>query len=405
MNMISFQPDAKCPLDDVRILDLSRFVAGNMFSLVLADLGAEVIKVEQPQKGDPLKEVRVNGVSAYWKVYSRNKKSVTLNLRRPEAREILLQLVEGAQVLAENFVPGTMEKFGLHPDVLLDRNPKLVMVRISGWGQTGPYTHRPGFGTLAEAMSGFTALNGYEDRPPVLPPISLADMVAGLYAAVAALVALRHCEVNGGAGQVIDTSLFDPLFSIMGPEAAIYKLRGEVKKRGFDANTTAGGRNVYQTKDGRWLAMSASTQLMSERFFKAMGREDLIDNPKFRTTADRLENAEELDAILQEFYAQRTLAENMEFVMEHDLTAAPVYDIAQILDDPYVQERQVVVELPDPEGEMESVPMHSVVPSLSATPGAIRRPAPKLGERNGEIFSQLGLTDADLKQLAAEGVI
>jgi crotonobetainyl-CoA:carnitine CoA-transferase CaiB-like acyl-CoA transferase len=405
MNRISFQPDAKCPLDDVRILDLSRFVAGNMFSLVLADLGAEVIKVEQPQKGDPLKEVRVNGVSAYWKVYSRNKKSVTLNLRRPEAHEILLRLVEGAQVLAENFVPGTMEKFGLGPDVLLDRNPKLVVVRISGWGQAGPYTHRPGFGTLAEAMSGFTALNGYEDRPPVLPPISLADMLAGLYAAVAALVALRHCEVNGGAGQVIDTTLFDPLFSIMGPEAAIYKLRGEVKKRGFDANTTAGGRNVYQTKDGRWLAMSASTQLMSERFFKAMGREDLIDNPKFRTTADRLENAEELDAILREFYAQRTLAENMEFVMEHNLTAAPVYDIAQILDDPYVQERQVVVELPDPEGEMASVPMHNVVPCLSATPGAIRRPAPKLGEHNGEIFGQLGLTDADLEQLAAEGVI
>ena len=405
MNRISFQPDAKCPLDDVRILDLSRFVAGNMFSLVLADLGAEVIKVEQPQKGDPLKEVRVNGVSAYWKVYSRNKKSVTLNLRRPEAREILLRLVEGAQVLAENFVPGTMEKFGLGPDVLLDRNPKLVVVRISGWGQTGPYAHRPGFGTLAEAMSGFTALNGYEDRPPVLPPISLADMVAGLYAAMTALVALRHCEVNGCAGQVIDTTLFDPLFSIMGPEAAIYKLRGEVKKRGFDANTTAGGRNVYQTKDGRWLAMSASTQLMSERFFKAMGREDLIDNPKFRTTADRLENAEELDAILREFYAQRTLAENMEFIMEHNLTAAPVYDIAQILDDPYVQERQLVVELPDPEGEMESVPMHNVVPCLSATPGAIRRPAPTLGEHNAEVFGGLGLTDADLERLAAEGVI
>lgn len=405
MNMSSFQPDAECPLDDVRILDLSRFVAGNMFSLVLADLGAEVIKVEQPQKGDPLKEVRVNGVSAYWKVYARNKKSITLNLRRPEAREILLQLVEGAQILAENFVPGTMEKFGLSPDVLLDRNPKLVMVRISGWGQIGPYTHRPGFGTLAEAMSGFTALNGYEDRPPVLPPISLADMVAGLYAAMAALVALRHCELNGGAGQVIDTTLFDPLFSIMGPEAAIYKLRGEVKKRGFDANTTAGGRNVYQTKDGHWLAMSASTQLMSERFFKAMRREDLIDNPKFRTTADRLENAEELDAILREFYAQRTLAENMEFIMEHNLTAAPVYDIAQILDDPYVQERQLVVELPDPEGEMESVPMHNVVPCLSETPGAIRRPAPTLGEHNGEVFGELGLTDADLERLAVEGVI
>ena len=405
MNRISFQPDAKCPLDDVRILDLTRFVSGNMFGLVLADLGAEVVKVEQPQKGDPLKEVRVNGVSAYWKVYARNKKSITLNLRRPEAREILLRLVEGAQILAENFVPGTMEKFGLGPDVLLDRNPKLVMVRISGWGQAGPYSHRPGFGTVAEAMSGFTAQNGYEDRPPVLPPISLADMVAGLYAAMAALVALRHCEVNGGVGQVIDTTLFDPLFSIMGPEAAIYKLRGKVKGRGFDSNTTAGGRNVYQTKDGRWLAMSASTQLISERFFQAMGREDLIDDPRFRTTADRLKNAGELDAILQDFYAGRTLAENMEFIMENNLTAGPVYDIDQILEDPYVQERQVVVELPDPEGEMEGVPMHNVVPCLSGTPGAIRRPAPKLGEHNAEVFSELGLTDADLEQLAAEGAI
>lgn len=405
MNRISFQPDVECPLDDVRILDVSRFVAGNMFGLVLADLGAEVIKVEQPQKGDPLKDVRVNGVSPYWKVYARNKKSVTLNLRHPEARGILLRLVESAQILAENFVPGTMERFGLGPDVLLDRNPKLVMVRISGWGQTGPYAHRPGFGTVAEAMSGFTALNGYEDRPPVLPPISLADMVAGLYAAMAALVALRHCEMNDGDGQVIDTSLFDPLFSIMGPEAAIYKLRGEVKKRGFDSNTTAGGRNVYETKDARWIAMSSSTQLITERFFRAMGREDLIDDPKFRTSDDRLKNQEELDAILRDFYAERTFDENMEFIMEHNLTASPVYDIDQILEDPHVQERQVVVELPDPEGEMDGVPMHNVVPSLSATPGAIRRPAPRLGEHNAEIFGELGVTEADLERLAAEGAI
>jgi len=405
MNKISFQPDAKCPLDDVRIIDVSRFVAGNMFSLILADLGAEVIKVEQPGKGDPLKDIRVNGVSPYWKVYARNKKSVTLNLRHPEAREILLQLVEGAQMLSENFVPGTMEKFGLGPDVLLDRNPKLVMVRISGWGQTGPYSHRPGFGTVAEAMSGFTALNGYRDQPPVLPPISLADMVAGLYAAMASLVALRHCEMNGGRGQVIDVSLFDPLFSIMGPEAAIYKLLGYVKGRGFDANTTAGGRNVYETKDGRWIAMSSSTQLMTERYFKAMGREELIDDPRFCTTDARLEHQEELDAILRDFYAQRTLDENMEFVMEHNLTASPVYDIDQILQDAHVQERQVVVELPDPEGEMDGVPMHNVVPTLSETPGAIRRPAPKLGEHNAEIFGELGLGGADLERLAAEGVI
>ncbi len=405
MNRISFQPDAECPLDDVRILDVSRFVAGNMFSLVLADLGAEVIKVEQPGKGDPLKDVRVNGVSPYWKVYARNKKSITLDLGHPEAREILLRLVDGAQMLAENFVPGTMERFGLGPDVLLERNPKLVIVRISGWGQTGPYSHRPGFGTVAEAMSGFTALNGYEDQPPLLPPISLADMVAGLYAAMASVVALRQGEMNGGDGQVVDVSLFDPLFSIMGPEAAIYKLRGEVKKRGFDSNTTAGGRNVYQTKDGRWIAMSSSTQLMTERFFEAMRREDLIDDPRFRTTAARLEHQEELDAILRDFYAERTLDENMEFVMEHNLTASPVYNIDGVLEDPHVQQRQVVVELPDPDGEMDGVPMHNVVPILSGTPGAIRRPAPKLGEHNAEIFGELGLSGADLARLAAEGVI
>jgi crotonobetainyl-CoA:carnitine CoA-transferase CaiB-like acyl-CoA transferase len=405
MNDSQFQPDARCPLDNVRIIDVSRFVAGNMFSLVLADLGAEVIKVEQPGKGDPIKDIRINGVSPYWKVYARNKKSITLNLQHPEAKEILLQLVEGAQILSENFVPGTMERFGLGPDVLLQRNPKLVMVRISGWGQTGPYSRRPGFGTVAEAMSGFTAINGYRDQPPVLPPISLADMVAGLYAAMASLVALRDCEMNGGKGQVIDVSLFDPLFSIMGPEAAIYRLLGRAKGRGFDANTTAGGRNVYETKDGRWIAMSSSTQLMAERYFKAMGREDLLQDPRFATTPARLQNQEELDAILRDFYRQRTFDENMAFIAEHNLPASPVYDIDQILQDPHVQARRAVVELPDREGEMDSIPMHNVVPTLSETPGAIRRPAPRLGEHNAEILAELGLTNAHLERLASEGVI
>jgi crotonobetainyl-CoA:carnitine CoA-transferase CaiB-like acyl-CoA transferase len=211
--------------------------------------------------------------------------------------------------------------------------------------------------------------------------------------------------MNGGRGQVIDVSLFDPLFSIMGPEAAIYKLRGRPKGRGFDSNTTAGGRNVYQTKDGRWIAMSSSTQLMTERFFRAMGREELIDDPRFRTTDDRLKNQEELDAILRAFYAELTFDECMQFIMEHNLTGSPVYDIDQILEDPHVQERQVVVELPDPEGEMEGVPMHNVVPILSGTPGAIRRPAPRLGEHNGEVYSELGLSEVDLERLAADGVI
>jgi len=405
MTFLPFRPDVECPLDDVRVLDLSRFVAGNMFSLALADLGAEVIKVEQPGTGDPLKQVRIGGVPVHWKVYARNKKSITLNLRLEEGRQLLLKLAERSHILVENFVPGTMEKFGLGPDALLESNPKLVMVRISGWGQTGPYKHRPGFGTLAEAMSGFAFVNGFQDRPPVLPPMSLADMVAGIYGAMAALVALRHAEMHDGAGQVIDVPLYDPLFAIMGPEAATYKIRGRAKERGKDSNTVGAPRNVYQTKDGHWIAVSASTQLMAERFFKSIGREDLIDDPRFRTGVDRLKNQDELDAIFSEAYARRTLDENMAFILEHNLTAAPVYSIAQILDDPYVQDRQIVVELPDPEGEMASIPMHNVVPRLSGTPGAIRRPAPRLGEHNQEVYGELGLDSEAIARMVEAGVI
>jgi crotonobetainyl-CoA:carnitine CoA-transferase CaiB-like acyl-CoA transferase len=204
MRMRSFRPQAECPLDGVRVLDLSRLVAGNMLSLQLADFGAEVIKIESPDRGDPLREWRVAGVSAYWKVYARNKKSITLNLRTAEGRDLLLRLVEGAQVFIENFRPGTLEEIGLAPATLHARNAHLIIVRISGWGQDGPYRDRPGFGTLVEGMSGFAARNGYADRPPVLPPLALADIIAGLSGAAAVLVALREIEVNGGAGQIID---------------------------------------------------------------------------------------------------------------------------------------------------------------------------------------------------------
>jgi formyl-CoA transferase len=212
-----FDRKAACPLDGVRVLDLSRVVAGNMLSLLLADFGAEVIKIEPPE-GDALRDWLVAKMATNWKVYARNKKSVCLNLRKTEGRDLLLRLVETAQVLLENFRPGTLEKMGLGPDVLLARNPKLVIVRISGWGQTGPYRHKPGFGTLAEGMSGFASMNGFADREPVLPPMQLADCTAGLYGAYATLIALRHVEVSGGRGQVIDLPLLEPLFSCMGGE-------------------------------------------------------------------------------------------------------------------------------------------------------------------------------------------
>lgn len=401
---MEYQRDHVGPLHGVRVLDLTRLVAGNQLTLLLADFGAEVIKVEQAGRGDPLRDWRVRGESTHWKVYARNKKSITLDLKQAPAREILLQLAERAQVLVENFKPGTLEAMGIGPDVLHGRNPRLVVVRVSGWGQTGPYAERPGFGTLVEAMSGFAALNGFADREPVLPPLSLADMVAGLYGAAGTLIALREVEVNGGQGQVIDLPLFDPLFSILGPQAANFRLTGELHERSGSRSHTASPRNVYRTKDGGWLALSASTQVMTERLFRVIGREDLIDDPRFRTNADRLRHGEELDAIIGEQLAQRSLMENFHALQKAGVAVAPVYAIDEILEDPHVKERQIVVELPD-DNPTGSIAMHTVVPRLLDTPGAISTPAPALGEHNREILGGLGITEDDLRQLAASGTI
>ena len=397
-----FAPDARGPLGGVRVLDLSRVVAGNMVSLLLADFGADVIKIEPPE-GDPLRDWLVDGIAANWKVYARNKKSVCLNLRKAEAKELLLRLAETAGIFIENFRPGTLEKMGLGPDVLHARNPKLVIVRVTGWGQTGPYRHKPGFGTLAEGMSGFAAINGFEDREPVLPPMQLADCTAGTYGAFAALIALRHVEVSGGRGQVIDVSLLEPLFSFMGPQAASYRASGKLRPRTGSRSTTAAPRNAYRTRDGKWVCMSASTQAMTERLFRAIGRADLIDNPRYRTNADRVRNAAELDTIIGEFIARMTLAENLEFFDRHEVTVGPIYDISQIMTDPHVRAREMVVDYPDEEIGM--IPMHGIVPPLSATPGAVRMPAPTLGQHNHEVLQALGLTNEDLARLAAQDVI
>jgi crotonobetainyl-CoA:carnitine CoA-transferase CaiB-like acyl-CoA transferase len=398
-----FDPGAPAPLDGVRVLDLSRLVAGNMLSLQLADFGAEVIKIEDPVRGDPLRDWRTNSVSVHWKVYARNKKSVALNLRDARGRALLLDVVDTAGVLIENFRPGTLEEMGLGPAELHRRNPKLVIVRISGFGQDGPYRDRPGFGTLVEGMSGFAAKNGYADRPPVLPPLALADMIAGLYGAYAVMVALRTVETQGGQGQVIDLPLLDPIFSILGPEAANHRLTGTRPPRTGSRSNTASPRNVFRTRDDRWIAISASMQVMAERVFRAIGRPDMIDDPRFRTNADRVRNAAECEAPIVAFIAERTLAENMAIFGDAEVTAAPVYDIDQFVADPHVLAREIVVELPDE--EMGSVPMHNVVPRLSGTPGRLRRPAPRLGEHTAEVLGGIGRDAAALAELAASGVI
>jgi len=401
--MRSFEPDAVGPLDGIRVIDLSRLVAGNMLSLQLADFGAEVIKVEDPKKGDPLRDWRVEGVSAYWKVYARNKKSLALGLRSEEGRAVLRRLAAASQVLIENFRPGTLEAMGLAPAELHALNPQLVILRISGWGQDGPYRDKPGFGSLVEGMSGFAAKNGFADRPPVLPPLALADMIAGLYGVSSVLVALRQCEVKGGKGQVIDLPLLDPIASALGPDAALYRLTGKAPQRTGSRSPTTQPRDVYGTGDGRWIAISASMQGMAERLFRAIGRPDMIDDPRFRTNADRVRNVEALEKPIIEFIGARSLAENLAVFEAAEVTAAPVYEIDQFLADPHVKARELVVEMPD--AEMGTLPMHNVVPRLSATPGHLFRPAPVLGQHTAEILGAIGCGAADIEALRREGVI
>ncbi|HVZ10676.1 CaiB/BaiF CoA transferase family protein [Rhodopila sp.] len=399
---VQFDPTASAPLDGIRVVDVSRLVAGNMVSLQLADQGAEVIKIEDPKVGDPLRAWRVKGLSLHWKVYARNKKSLAINLRPRAGRDALLDLLATSHVFIENFRPGTLEQMGLGPDVLHARNPDLIIVRITGFGQDGPYRDRPGFGTLVEAMSGFAAKNGYGDRPPVLPPLAMADMIAGLYGAYAIMVALRVVE-RGGKGQVIDLSLLEPIVSVLGADPATFRIAGDKPVRTGSRSLTTSPRNVYQTSDGRFVAISASIQAMAERLFRAIGRADMIDDPRFRTNTDRVRNIDACDGIVADWIAQRTLAETMAVFEAAEVTATPIYEVDQLLEDPHVQARGVLVEAPD--AEAGAVLMHNVIPRLSDTPGKLRMPAPDLGQHTRSILESIGYGADRLAALAAEGVI
>src|SRR5436190_3012477 len=359
------------PLRGIRVLDLSRLVAGNTLTQLLADFGADVTKVE-PLAGDTLRAWKINGISTHWKIYARSKKSLAISFRHEGTPALLTRLAAGADVFIESFRPGTLEAMGLAPGVLLQANPRLVIVRISGWGQDGPYKRRPGFGTLAEGMSGFASMNGFADREPLLPPSYLADSVAGLSAAAAVLMAVREVEVGGGKGQVIDVALPEPLFAILGPQAANYRLTGSVKQRTGNLSTNSAPRNVYATSDGNFVCLSASTQGMADRLMRAVGGDELADDPRFGTNADRLANIEALDGAIAAFIGRRTQAENVAFFEQAEVTIGPIYDISHILTDPHFQARGLVQDYPD--DEMGTLPMNAIVPRLSGTPGAVYSP-------------------------------
>ncbi len=398
---VEFDPTSQGPLVGVRVLDLSRLVAGNILSVILADFGADVVKVEGT-KGDPLRDWLDAGQPLYWKTYGRNKRSIVLDLHIQAAREILLKLVERSDVLIENFKPGTLEKMGLAPDLLLQINPMLVIVRISGFGQFGPYASLPGFGSLVEAMSGLADRTGFADREPVLPPFPAADMIAGMLGSSATLMALRAVEHGLSKGQVVDLSLLEPLFSLLGPETMSYSLTHSIKERSGSASNTTSPRNVYKCKDGKYVALSASMQSMAERLFEVIGRPDMISDPKFKTNSDRLRNRDEVDEIVGGWFKDRNRSEALEFMRKAGVTAGPVYDIKDVLEDQHFIEREIVVEVDDP--DLGWIPTQNVVPKFTSTPGAIRSAAPKLSEHTDSILGELGISEAEISELKAQGV-
>ncbi len=400
---LAFARTGKGALCGIRVLDLSRLVAGNMTSLQLADFGADVIKVEPLPWGDPLRAWKREGYASFWKVYGRNKRSLALDFRSSRAIDILKRLIDETDVLIESFRPGTLEKMGLAPTELLKKHHDLIVLRVSGFGQHGPYSPRPGFGTLVEALSGFAHRNGEADGEPLLPPLALADMISGLYGASAVMMALYARGHSTGGGQIIDLALLDSMVSVLGPEALDFAITSAPKARVGNGSNTSSPRNVYTTADGHFIAISASVQSIAARLFEVIGRPDMNNDPRYATNEARCKRRHEVDAIVSKWIGKHTRAELLEIFAKEDITAAPLYNIEDISRDPHFIERGIYVDVPD--DELGSVAMHRPVPALSMTPGQIRSAAPDIGQHSYEILAEIGLERDDIRTLIDEGNI
>ena len=391
------------PLENFKVLDLSRLAAGNMVSHMFADFGADVIKVEKPGKGDDLRNWKVNDIAHWWAVYSRNKRSIALNLREEEGLNLLKELVKSADVFIENFVPGTLEKWGVGPDKLLELNKDLVILRISGWGQTGIYKDAPGFGSLVEGMSGFASMTGEPNQKPLLPPLALADMVAGLTGFGAVLMALIASKKNQIGGQVIDLSLFEPLFSILGPWAASYKISGKIPPRMGNRSNVAAPRGIYKTKDNKFVSLSASMQSMWEKLAITIGAEELIKDPRFITNSDRLSNQDDLDDVISNFIKKFDRDPLLKVFSKEGITVGPVLDISEIIEHPYILDRNILIEHHN--NEYGNILMHQAFPRLSKTPGKVKSSAPSIGENTTNILKEIGLTKSQIDKLRDNKII
>lgn len=399
------------PLDGLRVIDCSGMISGGFATMQLADFGADVVMIEHPEQTDPLREWppfddEVEDISLWWKSVGRNKRCITLDLSDEEGAALLRQIIEDADLFFENFRPGTMERWGLGPELLRDINEELIYVRLSGYGQTGPYSAKPGFGSVAEGISGWAYVNGFPDRKPLLPPISLADLTAAQFAVQAALFAIFERDIGrggSGEGQVIDVSLYEPLFRLFLGDVEAYDRNDRVRSRTGNRHPSASPRNVYETADGH-ITLSASSQSIFENVMHAIDRSELIDDDRFENNDKRVENAEEIDAIVEEWTSQRPTEEVIETMEKNDAIVGPVYDMADIFEDEQYQAREDIIEIED--SEVGKLKTFATVPKFSRTPGEVDHAGPRHGQHNEDVYlKELGLDESDYERLRANGII
>jgi len=390
-------------LAGLKVLDVSTLFAGPLAATMLGDFGADIIKVEHP-RGDPVRShgASKDGVGLWAKVVNRNKRGITLYLGSPEGQDVFRRLVADADVVIENFRPGTLERWGLgYPELSAD-NPGLVLARVTGFGQIGPYAGRPGFGTLAEAMSGFAAITGEPDGPPTLPPFGLADGIAALAAAFATMTALRARETTG-RGQVIDLAIIEPILTLLGPQPTVWDALQQIQERSGNRSANNAPRNTYLTKDGRWVAVSTSAQSIAERVMRLVGRPELTEEPWFASGGERAKHADVLDEAVASWVARHDRDEVVRAFEEAQAAVAPIYDVRDVVADPQFQALGSLVRVPDP--ELGSVLMQNVLFRLSETPGRITSAGPALGQHTEEVLAEIGIDAAQVAELRRQGAV
>lgn len=400
------RPEGDKPLAGLKVIDAATIFAAPFAATLFGDFGADVIKVEMPGHGDPLRAMgsTKNDVPLWWKIYSRNKQTITIDLRAPAGQEVLKELVRDADVLIENFRPGTMESWNLGWEVLHAINPRLVVLRVSGFGRTGPYSGKPGFGTLCEGMSGFAVLNGHADGPPTVAPMAVGDCIAGLYGAVGVLIALLARAKGLCEGQTVDVSLLDSLFSIIAYQVAEYEHMGEVLQRSGNRSTISVPRNIYRTRDNRWITVSSSTNALALRVLRMVGGDELANDVRYSTPVARSNNADAVDRLVAAWILERDLDEAMAQFEKFDAAAAPAYDIGQIFTDPQFRASETLLKVQD--DELGPMHMPNIVPRLSATPGAVRFAGRSLGKDTQQVLRErTTLSEGQIHELQKLGIV